>query len=407
MENLFEDLIGESKIFANREVLRSTYIPENLPHRKKQIKSLADTLSPALKGETPSNVLIYGKTGTGKTATVKYVSKELEEMGEKNGSKCILLYINSEVFDTQYRVFAYLARVFNKQVPMIGWPTDMVYSEFKAGIDTGARCVIVILDEVDKLASKGDGALYNLSRINSELNRAKVSMIGISNDLTFTELLDPRVRSSLGEEEIIFPPYNANQLQDILGERAEIAFNESTMDDAVIPLCAAFAAQEHGDARRALDLLRVSGEIAERTGSEMVTEEHVRHAGKKIEANRIVEVVKTLPLQSKIVLNSVLLLHRERNKRRFSSGEVYNMYRRLCSHLDMEALTQRRVTDFVSELDILGLINAVVVSKGRYGRTKEISLSVSAESVQPVLLEDYKLKAISNIRVKAQAQITL
>ncbi|RLG33467.1 cell division control protein Cdc6 [Methanosarcinales archaeon] len=402
MENLFEDLIGEGKIFANREVLRPTYIPENLPHREKQIRSIANTLSAALKGETPSNILIYGKTGTGKTATVKYVSKELEEMGEKRGSKCSLIYINSEIFDTQYRVFAYLARVFNKQVPMIGWPTDMVYSEFKAGIDTEDRCVIVILDEVDRLASKGDGALYNLSRINSELNHAKVSMIGISNDLTFTELLDQRVQSSLGEEEIIFPPYDADQLQDILSERAEIAFKKSVIDDAVIPLCAALAAQEHGDARRALDLLRVSGEIAERTKSDRVTEEHARLASEKIEANKIIEVVKTLPLQSKIVLSSVLLLHRERNKRRFSSGEVYNMYRRLCNHLGMEALTQRRVTDFVSELDILGLINAVIVSKGRYGRTKEISLSVPIESVQPILLEDYKLKAISNIRVKAQ-----
>lgn len=402
MENLFDDLVNKGKIFANKEVLRPTYIPENLPHRKNQIKGLADTLSAALKGETPSNILIYGKTGTGKTATVKYVSKELEAMGKKRGSKCSLIYINSEIFDTQYRVFAYLAREFNKDVPMIGWPTDMVYSEFKAGIDTEDRCVIVILDEVDKLASKGDGVLYNLSRINSELNNAKVSMIGISNDLTFTELLDPRVRSSLGEEEIIFPPYNADQLQDILGERAEIAFNDFTLDDAVIPLCAAFAAQEHGDARRALDLLRVSGEIAERAKCDAVTEEHVRIASERIEANRIVEVVKTLPLQTKIVLNSVLLLNRERNKRRFSSGEVYNMYRRLCSHLNMDALTQRRVTDFVSELDILGLINAVIVSKGRYGRTKEISLNVPAESVQPVLLEDYKLKAISNIRLKTQ-----
>jgi cell division control protein 6 len=397
MGNLFENLISEGKILANNEVLRPTYIPENLPHRKKQIKVLADKLFAALKGERPSNILIYGKTGTGKTATVKYVSKELEEKGKKTGSKCSLIYINSEVFDTEYRVFAYLARVFNKRVPVKGWTTDMVYSEFKARIDREDRCVIVILDEVDKLATEGEGALYNLSMINSELNNAKVSMIGISNDLTFTELLDPEVRSSLGEEEIIFPPYNANQLQDILGERAEIAFNKSVIKEGVIPLCAAFAAQEHGDARRALDLLRVSEEIAELSKSNMVTEEHVRLASEKIEGNRIVEVVKTLPLQSKIVLNSVLLLHKENDKKCFSSGEVYNMYLRLCSHLGVEALSSRRVSDCVSGLDILGLINAVMVSRGRHGRTKEISLSVPEVFVQPILLEDYKLKAISNI----------
>ncbi len=402
MDNLFEGLVKGGRIFANKEVLRPTYIPESLPHREKQIKHIADILSAVLRGETPSNILIYGKTGTGKTATVKYVSKELEAMGRKMGSKCSLIYINSEVFDTQYRIFAYLARFFNKRVPMIGWPTDMVYSEFKAGVDTEKRYVIVILDEVDRLAGKGDGALYNLSRINSELNNAKVSMIGISNDLTFTDLLDQRIRSSLGEEEIIFPPYNAAQLQDILSERAEIAFNDSVLDDSVIPLCAAFAAQEHGDARRALDLLRVSGEIAERANSPKVLEEHVREASERIEANRIVEVVKTLPLQSKIVLSSIVLLGRERNKKRFSSGEVYNMYRRSCNFLGMEPLTQRRVTDLVSELDILGLINAVIVSKGRYGRTKEISLSVPESSVQPVLMEDYKLKALANIKVKTQ-----
>ncbi len=402
MDNLFEDLMGNGGIFANKEVLRPTYVPDYLPHRKEQIQGLANILSAALKGETPSNILIYGKTGTGKTSTVKYVSKELEETAQKRGSSCSLLYINSEVFDTQYRVFAYLARVFNKRVPMIGWPTDMVYTEFKTGVDSEKRSVIVILDEIDKLASKGDEALYNLTRVNGELNNARVSLIGISNDLTFTDLLDPRVTSSLGEEEIIFPPYNADQLKDILYARAEMAFAHDTLAESVIPLCAAFAASEHGDARRALDLLRVSGEIAERARAKQVTEEHVRQASERLELNRVAEVVKTLPLQSKIVLSSVLTLSKEKNKRRFSSGEVYSMYRRLCNHLGMDALTQRRVTDFVSELDILGLVNAVIVSKGRYGRTKEISLSVPEECVQPVLLEDYKLKAIASIRVRQQ-----
>ena len=395
MKNQFGDPISDGGIFADKEVLRPTYVPEKLPHRDEQIKGLADILSAALKGETPANVLIYGETGTGKTSTVKYVSKELEEAARKMNRNCSMLYINGEVFNTQYRVFAYLARVFNRRIPMIGWPTDMVYSGFKDGIDAEERCVIVTLDGIDKLASKEDETRYNLSRINNELNNARVSLVGISNDFTFTDHLEQRVKSSLCEEEILFSPYDVGQLEDILYARAERAFYDAALDDTVIPLCAAFATSGQGCARCALDLLRVSGEIAERSRSSKVYEEHVRLASEMIEMNKVIEEIKILPLQSKIVLSSVLHLGRGRKKKSFSSGEVYTMYERLCNRLGVDVLTQRRVTDFVSELEILGLINAVIVNKGRYGRTKAISLSVPEECIQPVLFEDYKLKAIS------------
>lgn len=322
MDNLFEGLIRARSIFANKEVLRPTHVPERLPHREEQIKRLADILSSWLMGETPSNIFIYGKTGTGKTATVKYVSKKLEETARESGSKYSHLYINGILFETPYRVFTYLAQEFNQRVPMMGWPLDMVYSEFKKGIDAEQRCITVILDEVDKLVKGGEDTLYILSRINSELTNARLSLIGISNDLTFADSLDPRIRSSLSEEEIIFAPYNAEQLRDILAERAEKAFKGGVLDEAVLPLCAALAASENGDARCALDLLRISGEIAERSDSKSVCEEHVRQASENLEMNRLAEVVKTLPLQSKIVLSSILVLNRERKKRRFSSGEV-------------------------------------------------------------------------------------
>ncbi|NQE44731.1 ORC1-type DNA replication protein [ANME-1 cluster archaeon GoMg2] len=402
MENIFLDFTSESGIFKDKEVLRPAYIPAYLPHRKKQIKNLAGALSAALKGETPPNIFIYGKSGVGKTATVKYVSTELEAICKKIDSKCAIVYINAEIFDTQYRVFAYLARVFNKRVPMIGWPTDMVYSEFKDGVDAEKRCVIIILDEVDKLASKGDEALYNLSKINSELNNARLCIICISNDVTFMELQKPGVRASLSEETILFPPYDAYQLRDILVDRAEKAFNISVLDDEVIPLCVAFAAQEHGDVRKALNLLRVSGEIADLTKSKKVHVEHVRRAREHIDEGRITEVVKTLPLQSKLILNSVIRLNSEGGKTHLFSGEVYNTYQNICDHLGIESLTQRRVTDLISELDILGLIDARVVNRGRYGRTKEISLIVPTEYVQSALTGEYD-EALLSIKQKAES----
>jgi cell division control protein 6 len=223
-------------------------------------------------------------------------------------------------------------------------------------------------------------------------------MIGISNDLKFTDYLDSRIQSSLGEEEIVFSPYNARQLEDILRQRAELAFKEGILDGFVIPLCAALAAREHGDARKALDLLRVSGEVAEREGASIITESHVRKANEKIEADNIVEAVRTLPTQSKLLLYSVILLE-ERGERTITTGEVHGVYKRLCKGLSLDALTQRRVSDLISELDMLGILNSKVVSKGRYGRTKEIKLEVPLIGIKLVLEDDIRLRSLVNFKL--------
>ncbi|MFB6352694.1 MAG: Cdc6/Cdc18 family protein [Halobacteriales archaeon] len=454
---LFDDLLSGAPIFENKEVLRPSYTPHELPHRNDQISEMATILVAALRGETPSNILIYGKTGTGKTASAQFVSQELEQTSERYDVPCEVEYINCEVTDTKYRVLARLANEFIEQneayvetrieelesliedaaagertldgtpftsvadvetrietleadrdswepVPMTGWPTDRVYSTFFDAVDYQERVVVIMLDEIDKLVEKsGDDTLYNLSRMNSELERSRVSIMGISNDLKFTDFLDPRVKSSLGEEEIVFPPYDANQLRDILAHRADVAFKDDVLSEDVIPLCAAFAAQEHGDARRALDLLRTAGELAEREGADIVREVHVRQAQEKIELDRVVEVVRTLPTQSKLVLFSIITLE-EHGVRNITTGEVYNVYKQLCEDIDADVLTQRRVTDLISELDMLGIVNAVVVSKGRYGRTKEISLSVPLDETEAVLLSDSRLADVENTKPYVQAR---
>ena len=378
LSKFFESYLEKKSIFINKKALQSNYTPETIPHRDEQIEQLASILAPVLRNEKPSNVFIYGKTGTGKTCVSQHVMDQIFTISNKKNLKLKYYYLNcklKKVADTEYRLMAQLARAFGKEVPATGLPTEEVYKTFVNAVDTEKQLVILVLDEIDQLVNRtGDGILYNLTRLNSELKKCQLSLIGISNDLMFLDNVDPRIKSSLSEEELIFPPYNAIQLQDILKQRAKLAFKEGLFEDGVIEKCAAFAAREHGDARRALELLRVAGELAERKNDIKIRIEHIDEADEKIERDRILDAVRTQPKQFQITLFSILNVCDKDNK--IFTGEVYDFYRKICNQVNFKPLTQRRVSDIIAEFDMLGIINSKVISKGRYGRTREISVAI-------------------------------
>jgi len=378
------DSVNKRSLFKNKQILQSNHSPDVIPHRDKQIEQVASILAPSLKGERTSNLFIYGKTGCGKTLSVQHVANELKKRSEE--SKMLRIeYLNcklKKVADTEYRILAELIKKLGGSVPATGLPTDQVYLRFLEILENNdERLLILILDEIDQAVKKiSDEFLYNLTRLNSELNNVQIIVVGISNDLRFLDMIDQRVRSSLSEEEIVFPPYNAIQLQDILKKRCEQAFKDNAVSEGVIAKCAAFAAREHGDARRALDLLRVAGELAERESSKKIEMKHIDNANDKIEKDKILDIIETEPKQFQFVLYSIFELTEQAKKQKANegvfTGDVYTYYEDLCRKLNVDVLTQRRVGDIIAEFDMLGLINARVISKGRHGRMREIKLSI-------------------------------
>lgn len=393
LDSIFDRALSGKHILNDNHVLSSEYIPEKLPFREKQIVSVGQTLAPLLKGMKCSNLLLYGKTGTGKTVVARYVIDRLAQKAHSNNMKIRVAYSNARVSRTSYRVLTDLANSVDLSIPFTGLSIGEVLQRIVNKISQDGYFVVFVLDEIDYLVkTHSDNLLYELTRSSDRLSPGFLCLVGISNDLQFKDYLDPRVLSSLSEEELVFPPYTAEEIRSILLQRAEMAFTGGITPTAAINLCAALAGSEHGDARRAVDLLRISAEVAEREGAEQLEEKHVRIAVQKIERDRVNDALSSLPLQAKVVLLSILSCGDDDSS--CSTGAVFEKYHNLCQKIGIEVLTQRRVSGLLSELDLLGLTSSSVVSSGRYGRTKKIHSSISIQLVREIFSEDPVLAPI-------------
>jgi cell division control protein 6 len=382
LNDVFAKAISSKPLIKDREVLRSDYVPERLLYRESEIKAVGETLTPLLKGTRASNLFLYGKPGTGKTAVATHVLQRLKEHASKLNVKIGLAYTNTKS-SREYTALVQLGSAIGLTLPPTGLASGDLFAKILSYINEQGINTVFVLDEIDELVKRhGDKMLYEMTRANSRLKRGSLGIIGISNDLNFKELLDPRVLSSLSEEEIVFPPYNVQELRGILMERVRTGFYDNAVKEAAINLCAAMAGSEHGDARRAVDLLRVAGDVAEREGVGSVDEKHVRIAEKKIEQDTASEALRSLAIHEKLIVYSVMLSEKG------STGDVYDRYMEICKKVGLEPVTQRRIGMIISSLDTLGLISAPVISHGRYGRTKKISLAIQPSVVKNVFKED-------------------
>ena len=399
MSDPIDDLLNAAEsgksIIKNRDILHFTYIPDIILHRKSEQEQVTQSLLPILKQSRPSNLLVYGKPGTGKTLVVKKVLSKIQERVEKSKFPIKLVYSNSKEETTLYGLLVSLGRQLDlneKELPTTGLAISEVFKRLLTKIDEGKLNAIFVIDEIDYLAQlvakTGKDILYQLTRANERLTQGSLTLVGISNDLTFKEKLDPRVISSLGEEEVVFTNYDVEQIKKILEERIVESFIENSVEEPALNLIAALAGGEHGDARRAIDLLRVSGELAERQQSDKVTAEHVREATQKMEENKEEKSLKSFPLHEKLVLISIMKANGS------STGEIYSSYKNLCKTIGKDELTPRRITQMLSEIELSGLISGRLIHQGIHGRTKKYKLTISSEMIKKTFKDDLSLQDI-------------
>ncbi len=398
IDRLLDAAENGKSVIKNREILHFTYIPEIIHHRDEEQEKVTQSLLPILRQSRPSNLLVYGKPGTGKTLVVRKVLSKIQTRVEKTTFPIKLTYVNSKNETTLYGLLISFGRQLvqdpteKELFPTTGLAISEIFKRILKTISDNKLNTIFVIDEIDFLAhlvsKTGNDILYQLTRANERLKQGSLTLVGISNDLTFKERLDPRVISTLGEEETVFTNYSVEQIRKILEERIKDAFAENTIEEPALNLCAAMAGREHGDARRAIELLRVAGEIAEREQSEKVKEDHIRVAAQKMEEDKEVTALKSYPLHEKLVIISVM------KATGLTTGEIYSTYKNLCKITRQKELTQRRVTQILSEIEMSGIISGKIIHQGIHGRTKKYALTISTETVKNTLRDEATLEDI-------------
>ncbi|MDP2217185.1 MAG: AAA family ATPase [Methanolobus sp.] len=391
-------MIKDASVFTN------SYFPTTIRHREKQIKDLEYQILGPLTQKLMRNSIIYGVAGTGKTLTVRYVADQL-----KTSKNVQVWYIKLREARTEYSAINTVGKALGLGDQKGHTDTKIYSSIYEYILKMSQKHFLFILDEVQNIKQDCNSFLDFFLRPeeNCNLGEKKISVVFISNKITYPQNLDAGMQSSFAcIDKLIFPPYNANQLRDILNERTAAGLYENTYESTVIPLCAAYAAQEHGDARRAIQMLGIAAAIAEKESAQKITEEHIKKARETIEFEGAANIIRTLPGQGKAVVLAIARDIKARKKKGDTelptTGTIYIQYNNIVTIIGIDKLTQRRVTDILIEFEEMGLVSTALIFKGRMGRWKTVDLNYPVEIIEKAVTEDVRFEEFKPIIIQSK-----
>lgn len=401
IEHMLDHTIVQDRRFLDDEqLIRSEQLAVleevfNANVRDAEIREISSHFAPVLRGDHPVHLALWGKTGTGKTLTMRYFLSLLAEMCRKKKVAMRHEHIDLSTPKPCFRALNDLACLLNASKR---YKKGISLEELMLRIETVLAdyhgYLVLFVDEVDNIRSDRDTFLRFLVRRLPQQIPGRLVLVFASNRLDWTDNLDPRIRSFLKLNELIFEPYDAMDLQQILKIRVRKALVSGAVAPGVIEKIAALASQDHGDARQAVGLLARSAYLTEKAGAKAISLDIVDEAANRIEQDKYVTLIRTAPKQLQATMASVILSTRS-GTRTLATGEAYEAYNRFCSKAGLRPLSGRAFSDLIGELDMYSLIRSRVLSRGRYGRTREIVLDLPEDvldRIEQAILINFDLR---------------
>ena len=423
IEEMLLEFDEQDGLIRDRSLLDPNYVvgEDRIVGRDDQLQEVTKMLRVALGDNRPPNLFLYGPSGTGKSLITKAVCHNISRICESRDIDFGTIEVNCQDLDTLgVAVYELTQQAADEadvevEVPKHGVATKEKWDELYRIVNEHFNSVVFVLDELDMLVGRRDKQdpafsrlLYQLSRAGaSDDLTAYISVVAISNDTKMMDSVGSRAVSSFTPEDVHFDDYDANQLQAILRRRQD-AFYDDVLDGDVIPLAAAFAAQTHGDARKAIDLMRVAGELAEREGDDRVRETHVRAAQAKVEKNRVLEVVRGISTQKKLCLYATAAVAAETADGTARSTTGYQVYQYLTDAIDADQYHQETYVNKMKELTTYSLVDFERRSHGpSSGMFLEFQFAERPDTILETLREDSRIEMVSEDTVRSviEAQI--
>ena len=363
------------------EVLREIF---DVNVRGKEIKEISAHFAPIFRSDHPNHLSLLGKTGTGKTVTVFYILNFIKTICTKKRIAFRYEHLDLTTPKPCFRALNDLACILDASKRYKkGIALDELMCKIEDKLKDYNGYLVLFIDEIDHVRTELDSFLKFLVRRLPQKIAAKLILVFVSNRLNWIDNIDPRIKSFLKLTEIVFSPYNACDLHKILSIRIKNALRKRMIQKGVVEKIAAIASRDHGDARKAVELLAKSAHLAEKNAVK-IDLAIVDMASREIEKDRYLEMIRKSPLQLQAALYSIM--RTAQGDRALSTGELYESYKGICKSFCLRALTQRAFSDLIAELEIYGFVSLRLISKGRYGRSREVLMSVP-ETIIPRLKE--------------------